>query len=128
MMDLNFLALADATTLEMEKAKRALEAAKAAFETAKQNYEDMLAKSDEVGIPKGKLKKLTEDRIQMLFESGLVGSGFNEQRSPPKATAPRKSAKPKKGKTEPEANDEANGTESVTEDVPPQESDGLSNS
>lgn len=71
-MDITFLAQADAVTLQLEKAKRALEAAKADLETAKKNYDELLAQADDMGIPKAKLKKLTEDRIQMLFDSGLM--------------------------------------------------------
>ncbi len=71
-MDLGFLAQADAATIQLEKAKRALESAKAELESAKKAYDEILAQADEMGVPKAKLRKLTEDRIQALFEIGLI--------------------------------------------------------
>jgi multidrug resistance efflux pump len=71
-MDLNFLSQADNVALKYELAKAALETAKNNLEAAKQAYDDLLAQADTHGIPKAKLKKLTEDRVQALLESGLV--------------------------------------------------------
>lgn len=100
-MDLSFLSEADAITLEFERAKRGLESAKAAFENAKKSYEDLLARADDHGIPKAKLKKLTEDRIQSLFDSGLLnfleGGLTAVSKEQPKA---KRSSKPKKSVTE----------------------------
>lgn len=94
-MDFTFLAHADTVTLQFEKAKRALEAAKADLELAKKAYDEMLAQADKRGLPKAKLKKLTEDRVAALFEAGLLD--FREDASPkvakvakPKATAKKK--------------------------------------
>ena len=67
MMDLTFLSQADGVTLKLELAKAALETAKNNFETAKQAYDELLAQADGHGIPKAKLKKLTEDRMLALF-------------------------------------------------------------
>jgi hypothetical protein len=91
-MDFEFLAQADAATIKLEKAKRALEAAKAELELSKKAYDEMLAQADEKGIPKAKLKKLTEDRIHLLFESGLLE--FTEEVTPrePKAKKARTKA------------------------------------
>jgi hypothetical protein len=94
-MDLSFLSQADAVMLEMEKAKRALDAAKADFENAKRSYDELLARADEVGVPKAKLKKLVEDRIALLFESGLLD--FLEKRNDPQAA--KKPRKPKRTQT-----------------------------
>lgn len=93
-MDLSFLSEAEAVMLEMEKAKRGLEAAKANFENAKRNYDDLLTKADEVGVPKAKLKKLLEDRIAMLFESGIMD--FLE--NPSETKVAKKPRKPKQVK------------------------------
>lgn len=87
-MDLTFLAQADQITLKMELAKSALEAAKAAYDQAKQAYDDLLSQADTHGIPKAKLKKLTEDRVQALFESGLVAATRAEVK--PAEKKPRK--------------------------------------
>ena len=72
MMDLAFLSQADSVTLKLELAKVALEAAKNNLEAAKQAHDELLAQSDSHGIPKAKLKKLTEDRVQSIFESGIL--------------------------------------------------------
>lgn len=89
-MDLTFLAQADQVTLKLELAKSALEVAKTAFEQAKQAYEDLLNQADTHGIPKAKLKKLTEDRVQALFENGLVNATRAESKP-----AEKKARKPK---------------------------------
>jgi len=89
-MDIKFLSEADTVTLQFEKAKRALESAKVELETAKKNYDEMLSRADEMGIPKAKLKKITEDRIQSLVDNGLLE--FSDSR------AQAKEAKPKKAK------------------------------
>lgn len=70
-MNFEFLAEADAATLQFEKAKRALETAKADLELARKTYDEVLARADEMGIAKAKLKKLTEERVQALLDSGL---------------------------------------------------------
>jgi hypothetical protein len=94
-MDLTFLAQADQVTLKLELAKSALEAAKAAFDQAKQAYDDLLNQTDTHGIPKAKLKKLTEDRVQALFENGLVSVTRAEAK-------PAESKRPRKAKIEAE--------------------------
>jgi hypothetical protein len=92
-MDLSFLSKADAVVLEMEKAKRDLETAKSNYEIAKRNYEEFLAQAEEFGVPKAKLKKLAEDRVQMLFESGIMD--FLEEKDEPQVQKkPRKPKRP----------------------------------
>jgi hypothetical protein len=93
-MDLSFLSQAEAVMLEMEKAKRNLETAKTNFENAKKNYDEFLAKADDFGVPKAKLKKLIEDRIAMLFESGIID--FLETQDKPKMTKTVRKPKPTK--------------------------------
>ncbi len=88
-MDFAFLAKADAATIQLEKAKRALETAKADLDTAKKAYEEILTQADEMGFPKNKLKKLTEDRVQALFENGLLDFKEAAPREP-NAKRPRK--------------------------------------
>lgn len=90
-MDLTFLAQADQATLKLELAKSALEAAKTAFDQAKQAYDDLLNQADTHGIPRPKLKKLTEDRVQALFENGLISAA----RAEAKPAEPRRPRKPK---------------------------------
>jgi hypothetical protein len=89
-MDFSFLAEADSVVLKLERAKRALETAKAELDTAKKDYDDLLSRSDELGIPRSKLRKLAEDRVQLLFESGLLD--FTA------VSAPNREAKPRKPK------------------------------
>jgi len=88
-MDLTFLAQADQVTLKLELAKSALDAAKAAFDQAKLAYDELLTQADTHGIPKAKLKKLTEDRVQALFENGLV-SATRAEAKPAEPRRPRK--------------------------------------
>ena len=90
-MDISFLSQADSVALQFEKAKRSLETAKVELENAKKAYDEVLAMADEHGIPKAKLKKLTEDRVTQLLESGLIDLGLA---AAPKAKAP-KADKPK---------------------------------
>lgn len=87
-MDHKFLAEADHVTLQYEKAKRVLESAKVELDSAKKSYEEILSRADEMGIPKAKLKKITEDRIQSLIDSGLLE--LSDSRLPAKETKPRK--------------------------------------
>ena len=96
-MDLSLLNQADAATLQLERAKRALDAAKLDLDAAKKAYEEVLAQADEHGIPKAKLKKLAEDRVSALLDSGLLdGDGGARNAS----AAKPKSAKPKKAKAD----------------------------
>lgn len=96
-MDITFLSQADSVTLKLELAKAALETAKNNLETAKQAYDDLLGQADAHGIPKAKLKKLTEDRAQVLFESGILATmGFGDTQRPlaeVKRDRPRKTTK-----------------------------------
>lgn len=71
-MDLDILKQADDVTLQLEIAKRNLDLAKQKLESAKQRYDDVFSRCDEAGIPKAKLKKLTEERVNALFETGVV--------------------------------------------------------
>lgn len=98
-MNLRFLAQADAVTLELETAKHNLELAKLAFETTRKSYDEMLSQADDEGIPKAKLKKITEERIQSLRESGML------ELAPAKTSM--KEAKPKKAKVKAVKDDEA---------------------
>lgn len=90
-MDLSFLAKADQAALQLEIARSAFEQAKAQLEFAKQAFEELLPLAEEHGIPRAKLKKLTEDRVRGLMESGVleVYAGSSEA----KRERPRKAAK-----------------------------------
>jgi DNA invertase Pin-like site-specific DNA recombinase len=103
-MDLDFLAQADSVTLKLELAKQAIEAAKIEFEICKKAYDELFAKAEERGMPKGKLKKLTEERIQALFDSGMVS-----RPSPAGATPIRKTAKGKAKKSAVDVETDASG-------------------
>ena len=88
-MDLMFLAEADALTLKLEKARWTFEMARQELESLKRAHDELMSRAEEHGIPKAKLKKLTEERVQLLVETGLLE----------KAEAPTREAKPKKAKT-----------------------------
>jgi hypothetical protein len=93
-MDLSFLSQADHVSLKLELAKRAFEEAKINLEFAKEAYDSLLTQADEQGIPKAKLKKLTEDRVQALLESGILaslgqGEGVKAAMEPKRERAPK---------------------------------------
>ena len=99
-MDFNFLADADRVALQLERAKRGLESAKAALESAKHDYDELLLRSEELGIPRAKLRKLTDDRIQSLTDSGMLELGAAPAAGVSKGAmkAPAKPRKPKADK------------------------------
>lgn len=97
-MDLSFLSEADNAALKLELAKAAMERAKFDFEQAKAAYDSVLGQADAHGIPKAKLKKLTEERIQALFETGIVPRV--EFATPAKPSEPKRPRKAKKEITE----------------------------
>lgn len=102
-MDFNFLSQADNVTLKLELAKRALENAKADLDKAKQAYEELFSQAENHGIAKAKLKKLTEERVQALFENGVISGGLT---SPGEPKRERPVKKPKKT-AEAKGNEEA---------------------
>ena len=71
-----------------EAAKNTLEKAKVQLEEAQDNLGALLAKSEEVGISRSKLKKLIDERTQALLSSGLWLEGEGVISKTPKA--PRK--------------------------------------
>ncbi len=82
----------DATGLEMQKALEALDLAKSAvdqakerFELTKNYFEQVIARADEAGIPRAKFKKLVEERIAGLWNSGLIDQGAEKIPKQPKA-------------------------------------------
>ncbi len=87
----------DATGLEMQKALEALdlarsnvEQAKERFELTKNYFEQVIARADEAGIPRAKFKKLLEERIAGLWNSGLIDQGAEKIPKQPKAPRPPK--------------------------------------
>ncbi|HND85459.1 MAG TPA: hypothetical protein PLU50_06605 [Pseudobdellovibrionaceae bacterium] len=94
MVDFDFLKQADTVTLNLEKAKRAIEIAKQELEQAKIAYDETFSQAEEHGIPKAKLRKLTEDRVQAMIESGLLDMGG--EKSPQQIVKAEKVKKTKK--------------------------------
>ena len=116
-MDLDFLSQADNATLKLELAKIALETAKANLEAAKQAYEDVLAQADHHGIPRAKLKKLAEDRVQALIDSGLVSVTARSDG----AKADARKERPKKTKAEAKETGDEESLHLASTDAPPAE-------
>lgn len=90
----------DATGLEMQKALEALEHAKKAVEQAKERYEltknyfeQAISRADEAGIPRAKFKKLIEERVAGLWNSGLINQ--SEDKAIKAAKPPRAAKKAK---------------------------------
>jgi DNA-directed RNA polymerase beta' subunit len=70
---------ADVASVEFEKARAHVDAAKLSLETAKDQQEqarvaldEIVNRADEFGVPRAKVKKLIEERTQMLMASGLI--------------------------------------------------------
>ena len=87
----------DATGLEMQKALEALEHAKKAVEQAKERhdltksyFDQAIAKADEAGIPRAKFKKLVEERVAGLWNSGLMNQAEEKSAKLPRAPRPAK--------------------------------------
>lgn len=120
----NFLSVlgeADEASLRLERARRELEIAKQNLDSAKQAYDTVIAKADEMGLPRAKLKRLTEERLAALIDTGLANLP-NQLASPGravelKAERPKKAAKPKAAFTaaEEEALDAATASETPAE-------------
>ncbi len=108
---------ADVASVQMEQARQAVEAAKSAFEAAKAqadeaktNFDSVVARADELGVPRAKLRKLIEERSAALMASGLMGSTTP---SAPKVAKPAR----KRPKTEKSEDDNSVILESM-EDMP----------
>jgi hypothetical protein len=84
MLDFEFLGKADEVTLRLEKAKKSVEAAKLELENSKAAYEELFAQAEQHGFSKPKLKKLTEDRVNALFEVMIADSKVDKNKKPKK--------------------------------------------
>lgn len=118
-MDFTFLSQADEATLRLEMAKRAIEIAKAEFEQAKLRYEETLAQAEEHGLTKAKLKKLTEERVNALFETGMVDLNFANGRE---AKAERPPKEKSEGKSKSKASKQEMSAPSSVEQQPEESS------
>jgi hypothetical protein len=90
----------DATGLEMQKAQEALELAKHAVEQAKERlelskgfFDQVLSRAEEAGIPRAKFKKLVEERVAGLWNSGLIAQAEAGPLKTVKAARPAKKVK-----------------------------------
>lgn len=92
-MDFSFITQADQAAFELERAKRALELAKSNLETAKQAYDAIMAQAENNGIPRARLKKLVDERVQALLDGGLADAGAGARLLP---KSERGAKKPKK--------------------------------
>lgn len=103
---------------EMESAKVLWEIAKERFETAKTEFDQALSRADEVGIPRGKLRKLVEERTGSLLASGLMPTSTESRSTMPKVP------KAKKAKAKPEVS-EAEVNETVPESFDEESEDAI---
>lgn len=76
---------ADLALLEIEQGRVAMDAAKVAFEMAKSDherakrtFEEVIARADEVGVSRVKLRKIVEERAAVLSASGLMSIPVNK--------------------------------------------------
>lgn len=72
---LEYLAKVDFAAVQFERAKREMEAAKMNFEKTKLAYDEILTQAESMGLSKPKLKRVAEERIVSLLESGLIDMG-----------------------------------------------------
>jgi outer membrane protein TolC len=101
---------ADIASLELERAKYAIDESKEAWEKAKEEYEDarkalekVLFKADEMAIPRQRIRKLIDDRTQALVASGLIATEAKSSSSRGTTKAPKKpKAAPKKTENTPD--------------------------
>lgn len=114
---------ADFALVQLEQARSAVEAAKLGFELAKEEleqrrdlFEQVIARADEVGVPRGKLKKLAEERSAALLASGLLSSPISGSRASP-GMAPAKTKSPKKNK-EPKSPEDRFTSDSLNTESP----------
>lgn len=105
---LECLAKIDLAAVQFEKAKREIENAKINFERAKQGYEEVLTQAESLGLSKAKLKRVAEDRVTALLESGLLDMGKDVTSVAKKSNdvKPDKQAKTKKKARNSEENQE----------------------
>lgn len=92
---------ADVASIDFEKARAQVEAAKLSLETAKEQQDqaraaldEIVNRADEYGVPRAKVKKLIEERTQMLMASGLIPTTA-EIRASAGTTKPRAAKKVK---------------------------------
>ncbi|MGZ3781252.1 MAG: hypothetical protein ACXVCY_11435 [Pseudobdellovibrionaceae bacterium] len=95
---LEYLAKVDFAAVQFEKAKREMENAKLSFERSKQAYDEALAQAEALGLSKAKLKRVAEDRVASLIESGLIDIGKEVSASSKKVVTDVKSEKVSKAK------------------------------
>jgi hypothetical protein len=68
----SLLSEVDERTVAVELARLALETAREALERARGALDETLSKGDALGLPKGRLKKLGEDRLLALIDLGAL--------------------------------------------------------
>lgn len=109
---------ADVAAVDLEKARGQVETAKQNLETAKELQEqarlfldEILSRAENIGIPRAKIKKLVEERTQMLVASGLMPTASEARSVAPKAA---KAAKKNKA-----VSDESQSEDRVI--IPPEE-------
>jgi hypothetical protein len=95
---LEYLAKVDLAAVQFERAKREMEVAKMNFDRSKQTYEEVLTQAEALGLSKAKLKRVAEERVAALLESGLIDLGKESHPVTKKATVEGKTDKVAKSK------------------------------
>lgn len=95
---LEYLAKVDYAAVQFEQTKRELESAKANFERSKQAYEEVLMQAEALGLAKAKLKRVAEERVNALLESGLIDFNKDNSLNPKKPTNDSKAERGLKAK------------------------------
>lgn len=95
---MKLLQAADVAAIEYEKArvqvetaKQNLETAKAFFEEIKTSFDEVIARADEHGIARVKMRKLVEERTQLIIASGLIANTESRPAAPKPPRPPKKS-------------------------------------
>ena len=94
---MKLLQAADVAAIDFEKArnqveiaKQTLDSAKTSFDEARLALDEVIARADDLGIPRVKVRKLVEERTQLIVASGLIGNSEPRTAQP---KAPRNSKK-----------------------------------
>lgn len=97
---MDIIQLADLAALEVEKSKQSfenarmqLEKSRASLEESQNHFNQILTQSEELGIPKSRIKKIIEERVALLLSSGLISSQADEVPVPRIGKAPKISRK-----------------------------------
>lgn len=113
---------ADWALLKVEQAKTAVElarinweAAKSDLDAAKTEFDSVIARAEEVGVQRSKLRKIVEERVAVLSASGLLTAPVNKTANVKNTKVEKKSTKGKASKASADNSSVANENHTPSE-------------